>query len=234
MLRVNYDLHNGWQYTPVGRALIERNIIPKDEMSMQRIRTWMEANPEQAKAVRRQNKSYVFFRITDLSNDDEPLGGEGVALTPGRSIAVDRALHAYGTPFYIQADLPLVSEKATTKFRRLVVAQDTGSAIVGMARADIYFGAGDDAARMAGRIKNLGRFVMLLPRALDPVEAGYDMPLPIERPSPSAWAAFGFGAASEPEVEEVPLPEEKPAIEPVSAPEPPLPPHPKPKKHRQR
>ena len=70
-----------------------------------------------------------------------------------------------------------------TKFRRLMIAQDTGSAIVGPARADIYFGAGDEAARMAGRIKNAGNFVMLLPRELDPIEAGRDTPLPPERPS---------------------------------------------------
>ena len=104
-------------------------------------------------------------------------------LVPGRSIAVDHALHVYGTPFFIAADLPIANEKAATKFRRLMVAQDTGSAIVGPARADIYFGAGDEAARMAGRIKNPGNFVMLLPRALDPVEAGRDTPLPPERPS---------------------------------------------------
>ena len=150
---------------------------------MQRIREWMDANPDQAKEVRRQNKSYVFFRITDLATEDEAIGAEGVPLVPGRSIAVDRALHVYGTPFFIEADLPIANEKAATKFRRLMVAQDTGSAIVGPARADIYFGAGDEAARMAGRIKNPGHFVMLLPRELDPVEAGRDMPLPPERPS---------------------------------------------------
>ena len=105
---------------------------------------------------------------------------------PGRSIAVDRSLHAYGTPFFIAADLPIANQKARHKFRRLVFAQDTGSAIVGPARADIYFGAGDEAARMAGRIKNPGDFVMLLPRELDPVEAARDVPLPPERPSSSA------------------------------------------------
>jgi membrane-bound lytic murein transglycosylase A len=182
ILRVNYDSHNGWPYTPIGRVLIDRNIMTKDEVSMQRIRDWMEANPDQAKDVRRQNKSYVFFRITDLSTEEEAAGGEGVPLVPGRSIAVDRPLHAYGTPFFIEADLPIANDKAGTKFHRLVIAQDTGSAIVGPARADIYFGAGDDAARIAGRIRNPGRFAMLVPRSLDPVEAGRDTPLPPERP----------------------------------------------------
>jgi len=211
VLRLNYDSHNGWPYTPIGRVLIERNIIPKDEMSMQRIREWMEANPDQAKEVRRQNRSYVFFRITDLATEDEAVGAQGVPLVPGRSIAVDRSLHAYGTPFFIAADLPIVSDRAATKFRRLVFAQDTGSAIVGPARADIYFGAGDDAARMAGRVRNSGQFVMLLPRELDPVEAGRGVPLPPERPP--VLPAFNVGTSMiDTPAEEVPLPEAKPAI----------------------
>ncbi len=212
ILRVNYDSHNGWPYTPVGRVLAERKIIPKDEMSMQRIRDWMEANPDQAKEVRRQNKSYVFFRITDLSTEDEAVGGEGVPLVPGRSIAVDRSLHVYGTPFFIEADLPIANEKAATKFRRLVVAQDTGSAIVGPARADIYFGAGDEAARIAGRIKNPGQFMLLLPRELDPVVAGHDVPLPLERPGMFSFA--GSNSMVDPTAEEVPVPQPKPTIEP--------------------
>jgi membrane-bound lytic murein transglycosylase A len=188
ILRVNYDSHNGWPYTPVGRILIDDKLMTKDQVSMQSIRTWMEANPDLAKEVRRENKSYVFFRITGLATEDEAVGGEGVELMPGRSIAIDRSLHAYGTPFFIQADLPIANQKADTKFDRLVIAQDTGSAIVGPARADIYFGAGDEAARIAGRIKHAGEFVMLIPRELDPVAAGRDMPLPPERPS-----GFGVG-----------------------------------------
>ena len=216
ILRVNYDSHNGWPYTPVGRPLIDRKIIPKDEVSMQRIRDWMEANPDEAKDVRRQNKSYVFFRITDLATEDEAVGAEGVPLAPGRSIAVDRSLHAYGTPFFIAADLPIANEKGATKFRRLVFAQDTGSAIVGPARADIYFGAGDEAARIAGRIRNPGQFVMLLPRELDPVEAGRDVPLPPERPG--FFAQSDGGNMIDPTAEEVPLPEAKPVLRPEPKP----------------
>jgi len=218
ILRVNYDSYNGWPYTPVGRVLIDRGIMTKDEVSMQRIRDWMEANPDQAKGIEQENKSYVFFTITNLSNEDEAVGGEGVPLVPGRSIAIDRALHVYGTPFFIQADLPIANDKVATKFRRLVVAQDTGSAIVGTARADIYFGAGDEAARIAGRIKNPGRFVMLLPRGLDPVEAGRNMPLPLARPKPIKVAEPDGGAATDPAeaapaADEIPLPEEKPSTE---------------------
>jgi len=210
ILRVNYDSHNGWPYTPVGRVLIERNIIPKDEMSMQRIRDWMEAHPDDAKDARRQNKAYVFFRIVDLGTEEEPMGAQGVPLVPGRSIAVDRALHVYGTPFFISADLPIANEKTGTKFRRLVFAQDTGSAIVGPARADIYFGAGAEAGRMAGRIRNPGSFVMLLPRALDPAQVARDVPLPRQRPA--SFAQLDFGGMVDPTVDDVPLPEPKPAV----------------------
>ncbi len=216
ILRVNYDSHNGWPYTPVGRILIDDKLMTKDQVSMQSIRTWMEANPDLANEVRRQNKSYVFFRITGLSTEDEAVGGEGVELMPGRSIAIDRALHAYGTPFFIEAELPIANQKAETKFDRLVIAQDTGSAIVGPARADIYFGAGDEAARIAGRIKNAGEFVMLLPRQLDPVAAGRDLPLPPERPSTFSLSATTMAdpTAVDPTVDDPPLPETKPALTP--------------------
>ena len=183
MVRINYHAHNGHPYFPVGRELIDRGIVPKEEMSMQRIREWMDANPEPAKDVRRKNRSYVFFREVKLGENDEPHGAQGVALTPGRSIAVDKSLHVYGTPFYIHARLPLEGENAATPFQRLVVAQDTGSAIIGPARADIYFGAGDEAGRVSGRLRHNAQFVMLVPMALDPVTAGKKMPLPKPRPA---------------------------------------------------
>ena len=87
MLRINYDGHNGYPYTAVGRVLIDRNIIPREEMSMARIREWMAANPQDAKEVRRQNRSYVFFRVVGLTGDHEPVGGQGVRLSAG---AIDR------------------------------------------------------------------------------------------------------------------------------------------------
>jgi membrane-bound lytic murein transglycosylase A len=180
-LRINYDSHNGYPYSAVGRVLIERSHFPREEMSMQRIREWMAAHPNEAPKVRATNRSYVFFRITGLSNEGEPIGAQGVPLTPGRSIAVDR-LHEYGTPFFIEANLPIESEKPASPFRRLMVAQDTGSAIVGPARADLYWGAGESAGRIAGRIRHPGRFVMLLPRELDMIEAGRHMPLPSPKP----------------------------------------------------
>jgi membrane-bound lytic murein transglycosylase A len=182
-IRINYDAHNGYPYTAVGRVLIERGIIPKEQMSMQKIREWMDQNPDGANDVRRQNRAYVFFREVPLSDKDEAVGAQGVPLTPGRSIAVDSALHVYGTPFFIEGELPIDSERSKTPFRRLMVAQDTGSAIVGPARADIYYGAGADAGRISGRFRNTMRFIILVPKSLDPVARASKLPLPDPRPT---------------------------------------------------
>jgi membrane-bound lytic murein transglycosylase A len=190
MVRINYDAHNGYPYTPVGRVLIERNIVPKDQMSMQKIREYMEQNPDGAKELRRFNRSYVFFREVKLAADVEAVGAQGVPLTAGRSIAVDKSLHVYGTPFFIEGNLPIESDTSNTPFRKLMIAQDTGSAIIGPARADIYFGAGADAGRVAGRLKNPARFVMLLPNSLDPVPRGKTVPLPDDRPSATIAKLF--------------------------------------------
>jgi membrane-bound lytic murein transglycosylase A len=204
VLRINYDAHNGYPYTAVGRILIERGIVPRQEMSMERIRQWMMANPADGKELRRANRSYVFFRVVGLSNDGEPSGAQGLPLTPRRSIAVDKALHVYGTPFYIQANLPIASAQPETKFDRIMIAQDTGSAIVGPARADIYYGAGDDAGRVAGRIRHSGNFTLLLPRDLDPVAAGARLPLPPKRPE--------IIAETKAAQEVIPLPRSRPPI----------------------
>jgi membrane-bound lytic murein transglycosylase A len=182
MLRVNYDAHNGHRYLPVGRVLIDRGEVSKEEMSMERIRQWMLAQPDGGRALRRMNNSFVFFRVVGLGANDEPTGAQGVSLTPGRSIAVDRNLHLYGTLFWIEAELPIASEVPETKFRRLMVAQDTGSAIVGPARADIYFGAGEEAGLVGGRIKQPGRFAMLVPSEIDPFLKWRNVPLPPARP----------------------------------------------------
>ncbi len=187
VLRINYDGHNGYPFVPIGRILIERHIIPREDMSLERIREWMRANPQSVDEVLRQDRSFVFFRITGLSDDREvvnreAVGAQGVPLTPGRSIAVDNSLHVYGTPFFVQAGLPLTNGKRSANFDRLMIAQDTGSAIVGPARADIYWGAGDRAGQLAGRVRHSGNFAMLVPRELDPVAAAAHMPLPPEKP----------------------------------------------------
>jgi membrane-bound lytic murein transglycosylase A len=203
----------------------------------------MAANPEEAAKVRAANRSYVFFRITDLTNEGEPLGAQGVPLTPGRSIAVDKALHVYGTPFFIEGELPIESEQSKTPFRRLMIAQDTGSAIVGPARADLYFGAGLEAGKVSGRLRHNMRFVMLIPKSLDPAGRGRKMPVPDARPSEkiaklfpqvdpvkdqpkdqkngpkpaqaSGDPATASGVAQAAIAKPVPLPEARPNIEPA-------------------
>jgi membrane-bound lytic murein transglycosylase A len=233
-IRINYDAHNGYPYTAVGRILIDRGIIPKEQMSMQKIREWMEQNPDGANELRRQNRAYVFFREVSLSDKDEAVGGQGVPLTPGRSIAVDNSLHVYGTLFFIEGVLPIESSQSKTPFRRLMVAQDTGSAITGPARADIYYGAGAEAGRVSGRFRHNMRFVMLVPKSLDPAARGRKMPLPDPRPSekiaklfpqtdplkdkpkePGSETKPTSASSSTPPVAEgkVPLPEARPVIE---------------------
>ncbi|MEW6122212.1 MAG: MltA domain-containing protein [Pseudomonadota bacterium] len=164
VLRLNYDGHNGYPYLPVGRLLIQRGLVPREEMSMDRIRRYIEADPAAGRALMRDNRSFVFFKAVPLSGTAGALGAQGVPLTPGRSIAVDRALHAYGTPIFIAADLPLDSDTASNPFHRLMIAQDTGSAIVGPARADLFFGAGAGPGLVAGRIRHPGAFTLLVPR----------------------------------------------------------------------
>ena len=208
IMRINYDAHNGYPFVPISRILLERNIIPREQMSLERIREWMRANPQSAEEVLRQNRSFVFFRIVGLSDepkdvpsaprDREAVGAQGVPLTPGRSIAIDNALHMYGTPFFIQADLPLTGEKRRVSFDRLMIAQDTGSAIVGPARADIFWGAGDRAGQLANHVHHPGNFALLVPRELDPVTAAARMPLPPEKPSFIAQAKISISFATSP------------------------------------
>ena len=205
---------------------------------MQKIREWMEQNPDGANELRRQNRAYVFFREVSLSDKDEAVGAQGVPLTPGRSIAVDNSLHVYGTLFFIEGELPIESSQSKTPFRRLMVAQDTGSAITGPARADIYYGAGSEAGRVSGRFRHNMRFVMLVPKSLDPAARGRKMPVPDPRPSEkiaklfpptepskdrpkepadSAKPTTGSTATAPVTEAKVPLPEARPVIEPEQA-----------------
>jgi len=187
VMRIGYAGRNGLPYTAVGEFLIDRGIYSKDEMSMDKIRAFMESNPDEGRELRRKNRSYVFFREVSLGKDEHSGGGQGVELTPLRSLAVDRSIHAYGTPIWIDAKLPIASEKPETPFRHLAIAQDTGTAIIGPARADIFFGSGEEIGRVAGRVKQPGKFVMLVPNG---VELSADpalrktAPLPKPRPTP--------------------------------------------------
>ena len=219
VLRLNYADKNGHPYFAVGSVLIQRGIVSKEEMSMQKIREFMEKNPEEGKALRRMNKSYVFFRETDLGEHDEAIGAQGISLTAARSSAVDRKIHTYGMPVFVNALLPIVTDKPDTWFRRLMIAQDTGGAIIGPARADIYLGAGDEAARAAGRFKHNCQFVMLIPNELDPDDEALGMPLPKPRPKEEkSWFAIFSRPQANPEDKAEDKAVTAPVAPPVAAP----------------
>jgi membrane-bound lytic murein transglycosylase A len=186
LLRLNYIASNGKPYTPVGRIMIDQGLCAPEDMSLDAIRDYMEANPKEGAELRLKNRSYVFFNETPLKPNEEPLGAQGIPLTPGRSLAVDPKMHVYGTPIWIDARFPITSDVPQDKFQHLMFAQDTGSAIRGAARADIYFGHGEDTPHIAGRIKQFGKFIMLVPHGIavngsapEPVK---DVPLPRPRP----------------------------------------------------
>jgi peptidoglycan lytic transglycosylase A len=184
LLRLNYIASNGKPYTPVGRILIDQGVYTPEEMTMDKIREYMETNPEEGKALRLKNRSFVFFSETSLTPKDEPLGAQGIPLTPMRSLAVDPSAHVYGTPIWIDAKFPIEGEAPQDPFQHLMVAQDTGSAIRGAARADIYFGHGEDTPHIAGRIKQFGKFVMLAPKDLSLTGTDEAATIPLPRPRP--------------------------------------------------
>lgn len=153
-LRLGYAEQNGHAYVPIGRVLKERGELT--DVSMGTIRQWLKDHPDQAKELLHQNPSYIFFR--KLENDDGPIGAQNVALTPLRSIAVDKSLYAYGLPFYVATENP--------PLQRLMMAQDTGGAIKGPVRADIFWGYGEQAEAMAGPMQSKGAYWILLPNAV--------------------------------------------------------------------
>jgi membrane-bound lytic murein transglycosylase A len=158
-IRVGYDGSNGKPYVSVGRLLIERGVLPRRKVTMAAIRDWMKAHPKEGAALRRDNSSYVFFRELSTAG---PLGAGRVVLTPGRSLAVDRHFIALGVPVWLDA-----KQRFTTgSIRRLVVAQDTGGAIRGPVRGDLFWGRGAAAASGAGAMNARGRYYLLLPNAV--------------------------------------------------------------------
>ena len=159
MVRIGYDGSNGHAYVAVGRLLIERGEIPREQVTMQAIRAWMKAHPPEGVALRRENPSYVFFREIP---GEGPLGAQRVPLSAGRSLAVDRAFIPLGIPIWLEA-----RERFTSGvIHRLVIAQDTGGAIKGPVRGDLFWGHGKEAAEGAGAMNARGRYYLLLPRAV--------------------------------------------------------------------
>jgi peptidoglycan lytic transglycosylase A len=157
-LRLGFAAKNGHPYTSIGKLLVERGEGTPEEMTMAGLKAWLGADPERGRALMHENRSYVFFRELE---GDGPIGAEGVALTPGRSLAVDTEYVGLGTPVFVTAQ-DLASEQGQP-FRRLMIAQDVGSAIRGPERGDIFWGSGEDAGGIAGSTRHRARFVLLLP-----------------------------------------------------------------------
>lgn len=153
VMRIGFAGQNGHIYYAIGRELVKRGELDKDHVSMQAIREWLATHPAQADEIMNTNRSYVFFKVLD--GDAGPMGGENVALTPGRSLAVDHSLLPYGLPLWVDIDAP--------RLQRLVMAQDTGGAITGPVRGDMFWGYGPQAEAMAGPMKSPGRYWALVP-----------------------------------------------------------------------
>ncbi|WP_233560135.1 murein transglycosylase A [Oleomonas cavernae] len=165
IMRVGFDGQNGHPYVALGKVMLEDGLLERGRVSMQSIKAWLNAHPGEAQALMNRNPSYVFFR--DLGPGPGPLGAQGVALTPGRSLAVDRKFYPLGLPIWLDATLPAAAEGATpVPLHRLMVGQDTGGAIRGPVRGDVFFGPGAEAERLAGAMKQPGRWWLLLPNAV--------------------------------------------------------------------
>lgn len=157
--QVGYDGQNGQPYVSIGRLLVERGIMDRDSVSLQTIRAWIKAHPAEGMALMAENPSYVFFREIP---GDAPFGSQGDVLTPGRSLAVDRDFVPLGVPLWLDVD------NAGERLQRLLVAQDTGGAIRGPVRGDVFWGFGDEAEARAGPMKARGAYYLLLPKTVTP------------------------------------------------------------------
>jgi membrane-bound lytic murein transglycosylase A len=160
IVRVGFDGQNGHPYVALGRILAERGVMTLDEVTMPRLRDWLRTHPDEVPALLAANPSYVFFREV---TGEGPLGAQRVALTPGRSLAVDRSFVPLGAPVFLDIEDPL---DGSARLQRLVVAQDAGGAIRGPVRGDLFWGAGPEAERRAGMMKSRGNYYLLLPKAL--------------------------------------------------------------------
>lgn len=161
--RVSYAGKTGHPYTSIGKLLVKREVMPLEEANMVNIRTWLEADLERGIKVLHANRSFIFFtEIEGHDPDFGPIAAAGVQLTAGRSLAVDKSIHAYGTPVWLSTQKPLPDQ--TSNFQRLMIAQDTGSAIVGEQRGDIFIGSGKEAGIIAGSVRHDTDFIVFHPK----------------------------------------------------------------------
>ncbi len=161
LLFVGYVAENGEPYRSVASVLIKQGVMTRDNASMQHISRYLKEHPEQVSSVLNQNKSFVFF---GKSKKNEAYGSQGTTLTPGYSMAVDLKWVPMGTPVWLNTTRPELHTEKTHPFQRLMIAQDTGGAIRGAVRGDVYWGPGIKAVTIAGKMKNPGQYWMLLPK----------------------------------------------------------------------
>jgi membrane-bound lytic murein transglycosylase A len=167
LLRVGYADQNGRVYRAIGRDLIELGELTREEVSLQTIAAWLRANPDRAEEIMDKNPSYVFFQLLGEADALEgPLGAQGVPLQPQRSLAVDRRYIPYGAPVWLETTAPFPDGERP--FARLMVAQDTGGAIRGGVRGDVFWGSGDLAEFVAGHMNSRGSYYVMLPKAAVP------------------------------------------------------------------
>jgi membrane-bound lytic murein transglycosylase A len=162
-IAVGYAAQNGRPYTSIGKYLVQQGELEKKAVSMQSIREFLNAHAERIDEVLNQNESFIFFRIL---NQQQILGSQGVALTAGYSLAVDKSHIPLGTPIWLETSFPCQDSAQDTPLKRLMIAQDTGGAIKGWVRGDVFWGGGEEASYIAGHMNNKGTFWLLLPRSI--------------------------------------------------------------------
>ncbi|MCK8781819.1 murein transglycosylase A [Rhizobium sp. NTR19] len=161
--RITYAAKAGHPFSAIGKLLIDRGELDPATVSMQTIRAWLASNPAKVDEVLWHNRSYIFFRDAEVTDPAlGPIAAAKVPLIPGRSLAVDRQIHTFGFPFFIHSET-LTHLDNGKPFARLMLALDTGSAIVGPARGDIFTGSGDAAGERAGTVRNAADFYILIP-----------------------------------------------------------------------
>lgn len=160
--RITYDGKSGHPFTGIGRLLVQRGAIASEKISMAAIRRWLADNPDDARPLMEENRSYIFFREAPVDDpSDGPVAAAKVPLAAERSLAVDRLLHTFGTPIFVSADTV-----NGARWSKLMIAQDTGSAIVGPARGDLFMGSGNTAGEKAGAVRSPADFFVLVPKSV--------------------------------------------------------------------
>jgi membrane-bound lytic murein transglycosylase A len=162
-MRIGYDGKSGHPYTGIGRLAAERGLLSREGAHKDGLEAWLRAEPEEGRALMRENRSFIFFREIGLLEHEGPIGAAAIPLTTGRSLAVDRTLVTFHTPIWVDAAELRDLDDADRPFRRLMIAHDTGSAIVGPGRGDLFFGSGDAAGSRAGRVRHAAAMTLLVP-----------------------------------------------------------------------